>query len=568
MKITHLNIISFGRLKNYALDLTDRNFIYGGNESGKSTLAAFIGFMLLGSSPKAKKYLPWDGGFMEGTMEFSANGSSYSVYRRAGAFARDGRTEIICADTGQRLKEMPFKTETGVFASTAFAAQQSSVFSDGKDLGRAMREAVFGNEEEIEQAVKILGEKRRQISNPRGKRKGELDIELENLSRLSEMKRMSEEKASRIPEISRELEMAEAEYDEAAADLADGETDMSAAEELLRQEAFSELNKKKMLEEKISGLKDNLKQGEKTLKGGKTAVAALAASIVVGLLSAAGILAGANLQRNVLSVLSAGLFALCAVTAALAAQYRSRVRRVRETRNGLEQELKAAQADIAAQEARYIGCCERLKELQSENSARICAAEGKKQRLSRAGERVYSLKAELSAAYEEAPDAYDAQIAASKEKCGLLRKKSESLQQAEDGIRAAVSRLSGEWLPRLSEAVSKNISFFAERDIHAIIDENMNIQLSEPSPHGFSLYSGGMQDQLYLALRLAASEIIFKDEAPPLILDDPFSQYDSERTKKAIDILLNLPNKNQIIIFSCKKSPVFNNKEFNILTMR
>ena len=51
LKIKHLKVNGFGKLKNKDIDLIDGiNVIYGENESGKSTLLKFISCMFYGTS--------------------------------------------------------------------------------------------------------------------------------------------------------------------------------------------------------------------------------------------------------------------------------------------------------------------------------------------------------------------------------------------------------------------------------------------------------------------------------------------------------------------------------------
>lgn len=67
--------------------------------------------------------------------------------------------------------------------------------------------------------------------------------------------------------------------------------------------------------------------------------------------------------------------------------------------------------------------------------------------------------------------------------------------------------------------------------------------------------SSGTCDQIYFALRLAAVKAIEKNgERLPLFLDEPFSQYDEERTKNAMAFLASEPR--QIFLFTCKKREV------------
>lgn len=62
--------------------------------------------------------------------------------------------------------------------------------------------------------------------------------------------------------------------------------------------------------------------------------------------------------------------------------------------------------------------------------------------------------------------------------------------------------------------------------------------------------SGGAIDEFYLAFRLALVKLIFGDKRPPLMLDDPFVNFDSVRLDKTLDFFKTLASDYQIIIFT------------------
>ncbi|MDD3851589.1 MAG: chromosome segregation protein SMC, partial [Firmicutes bacterium] len=63
--------------------------------------------------------------------------------------------------------------------------------------------------------------------------------------------------------------------------------------------------------------------------------------------------------------------------------------------------------------------------------------------------------------------------------------------------------------------------------------------------------SGGTVDQLYFALRIAASEFLSGDRKLPLILDDCFVQYDWHRLENTFAYILEEARERQIILFTC-----------------
>jgi uncharacterized protein YhaN len=65
--------------------------------------------------------------------------------------------------------------------------------------------------------------------------------------------------------------------------------------------------------------------------------------------------------------------------------------------------------------------------------------------------------------------------------------------------------------------------------------------------------SKGTVDQIYLALRLALVTNLCEDgERMPMLLDDPFANYDDTRLEQALSLLTKLPDMPQILLFTCR----------------
>ena len=63
--------------------------------------------------------------------------------------------------------------------------------------------------------------------------------------------------------------------------------------------------------------------------------------------------------------------------------------------------------------------------------------------------------------------------------------------------------------------------------------------------------SKGTVDQLYLAVRLALLDLLFRDAKPPLLLDDPFVKFDSDRREQAMKLCKEISQDHQILFFTC-----------------
>lgn len=93
MKISTLHVRGFGKIEDFSITLSSGlNVIYGPNESGKSTLMAFIKASLYGLKggraskeglvAESKRYMPWNNGAFGGYISFELdNRSSYRIDR-------------------------------------------------------------------------------------------------------------------------------------------------------------------------------------------------------------------------------------------------------------------------------------------------------------------------------------------------------------------------------------------------------------------------------------------------------------------------------------------------------
>ena len=67
--------------------------------------------------------------------------------------------------------------------------------------------------------------------------------------------------------------------------------------------------------------------------------------------------------------------------------------------------------------------------------------------------------------------------------------------------------------------------------------------------------STGTRDQLYLALRLAVCKVLLDngDESVPIVLDDPFVNYDDQRVACGMKLLREIARERQVILLTCRR---------------
>ncbi len=213
MKIISVDIAAFGKLRDYHLAPEDGvTLIYGPNEEGKTTLMAFIKMMFYGTSGKKqaeaknprKRYLPWGGGAMAGSITFEQAGRRYRIDREFGA--RDSADKITLWDLDLGTKEaVPGTTPLGErFFGLSEAAAEKSIFvtdsiptrssadADGELNTRLAGVIEAGNEDtSYEEVASRLKKARESLLSKSGRigsldkarsRLGEIEAELEKCS--------------------------------------------------------------------------------------------------------------------------------------------------------------------------------------------------------------------------------------------------------------------------------------------------------------------------------------------------------------------------------------------------
>jgi len=86
-----------------------------------------------------------------------------------------------------------------------------------------------------------------------------------------------------------------------------------------------------------------------------------------------------------------------------------------------------------------------------------------------------------------------------------------------------------------------------------IDEETLDIKVKAPEIKDYVdifFLSQGARDQLYFTLRSVMSDLLGKDTNIPLILDDPFHNFDDTRLKKTINTIKQLAKNKQIILIS------------------
>lgn len=165
MRILTIHIDEFGMLEERDFTFAPgMNILEGHNESGKSTLLAFIKFMLYGIPARAAGEIPertrrlnWRTGRAAGVMTVAARGGEYRIER---SLTRTGENyseslQIVDLTTGSPLPrgtqpgDYFLGVPMGVFESTAFVRQLGATGVDGVGVSEALENLLTSASESI-----------------------------------------------------------------------------------------------------------------------------------------------------------------------------------------------------------------------------------------------------------------------------------------------------------------------------------------------------------------------------------------------------------------------------------
>ncbi len=171
MIIEKIDIKSFGKLRDTSLEFSDTvNVIEGENEAGKSTIAAFIRYMLFGFDgldsddrlSERRKRINWTTGLAEGSMTVRVKDKRYLITRSTvPTSSQTGRTaykedcSIIDMETGATAfgklpaGEVFFGVSRELYENTAFVGRVGDSSIDEESVKAAIENILFSGSEKI-----------------------------------------------------------------------------------------------------------------------------------------------------------------------------------------------------------------------------------------------------------------------------------------------------------------------------------------------------------------------------------------------------------------------------------
>ena len=153
-------------------------------------------------------------------------------------------------------------------------------------------------------------------------------------------------------------------------------------------------------------------------------------------------------------------------------------------------------------------------------------------------------KDEYEMAKEELEELYRKHV----DSLDVIRKTSLYLKEACDNI-------TSKYLGKTKEKFEEYSKLIAGIDGNYTLNTSFELmRIERGESHGIESYSRGTRDLYALCLRLAMIDALYENEAPFIILDDPFIALDDARLECAKATLKSIGKSKQILYFTCAKS--------------
>ena len=154
-----------------------------------------------------------------------------------------------------------------------------------------------------------------------------------------------------------------------------------------------------------------------------------------------------------------------------------------------------------------------------------------------------------------------------------LKKLEQSMNLAKEILNKAYEEMKNTVTPKFTENLSTNISKITNgkyKHVNVYDENGMVVELENGNYVEASRLSVGTIDQLYLSLRLSMIDDL-SEEKMPIILDEAFAYFDTERLKNILKYLSEEYNNRQIIILTCtereKEILEEENMEYNLIKL-
>ncbi len=596
MKINKLKINAYGKLKEKEIEFKNNiNIIYGKNETGKSTLLNFITNSFYGISKNKngkeisdfEKYMPWVGDDFSGKIEYELdNEEKFEVFRnfkkKNPKIFNEKMEDIskefnIDKNRGNEFFYEQTKVDEALFLSTILMNQQAVKLEKQEQnvLIQKVANLVGTGEDNVsyKRAIdrinrRILDEigterSREKPINRISKKIAELEEKKEELQKSVDIKYRIEEEKNNLAQEIKELE---------SENKILKEKKLKQENEKIENEKINlKVNLKNQNDEKINNIKNkineinlknkNIFEQNKKINSKKNELnkKLIIIFLIIILVNIFQFIFIKNKYFNFIFLLTVPMDLIFSLF------FKNKIKREEiNVKNNIEKinsEIKQLNFEINLLEKNN-------NEIEKEiNSNKI--EKNKKNDLEKINLEIQNLESEiknkkielhtLQLDYKniepklENMAEIEENLINHKEKMVNLRGLEKSMNLAKDVLEDSYHKMKNTVTPKFTDKLSETIAQITNEKYAKVRlndDTGLVVELENGNYIPASRLSIGTIDQLYFSLRLAMVEEL-SEEKMPIILDEVFAYYDTERLKNILTYMANRFGNNQIMIFTC-----------------
>ena len=544
MQILELDIKHFGKFANHRIRLTPgMNIIYGGNESGKSTVHAFIRAMLFGfersrgrmaQMDEYRQYRPWENGaYFAGSMKIR-DGARTLVLERS--FDRNEESFRIWDEGSARELENPREQvqvlmnymSQEAFENTCYARQQQLALHRTQAFTDLLRQfsvqADTGdsqNSVDVSAAVTQLRKQQKQLEQKKRAEARVLEEQIQKRQTEADFVRrsMDQKAASGPPEAGMQTRAGSSPVLQGTAGPYAGDTPAMQGKNGRTETSDQGRPQQQDVRNGEDLLSDMTRQEEVRSRRYRSLLSSLL--IVAAMLCAAGAVLLPMQELQVFLGIFSGIFLLCLIPVWIISG-----KGTNPFKNGPEWEESEEEARQSAAG----------RSLQADPSALR-----NEQELQGSRVQYQKLQGELEQLYQDhvALEGIDLEIEAMELAVSRIRELSSGFMR---GPGLELEQKTSRLIQQLTQGRYTAVSLDDEMDIR-IRCGNRLLSMEQ--------ISRGTRQQVWFSVRMAAGEIFAQGAQIPLVLDDPFADWDDDRLEKALRWLYGCGR--QVILFTCRE---------------
>ncbi len=596
MKINKLKINAYGKLKEKEMEFEkNMNIIYGKNEAGKSTLLNFITNSFYGISKNKngkeisdfEKYTPWVGEDFSGKLEYELDNQEkfeiFRDFRKKNPKVFNEKMEDISKEfnidksKGNEFFYEQTKVDEALFLSTILVNQQevklekqeqnvliqkiANLVGTGEDnvsykraMDRINRRILdeIGTERSREKPINILSKEIEELTKEKEELENYIDIKYEIEEKRNYL-------ISEIEKLEKENKILK-------------EKKLRQENERIENEKINlKINLKNENDEKINSIKNKIneinlenknifeKNKKIDLEKNKLNKKIIILFLFIILINIWQLIGIRNIYFN-------GMF-LLTVPIGLAFSFLSKnkiKKKEKNIKNNLEKinsEINSLNYEIDLLEKNNIKLKEEIDENKIEKNE-INILDDMNREIQNLENKLNNKKIELhtlqldyqniAPKIENLSD-IEEKIVNHKEEMVNLKKLEKSMNLAKQVLENSYDKMKNTVTPKFTDKLSETIAEITKekyKKVRLTDDMGLVVELENGNYIPASRLSIGTIDQLYLSLRLAMVEEL-SEEKMPIILDEAFAYYDTERLKNILRYMAERFYGHQMIIFTC-----------------